>query len=61
MARKLISLNNDTLEKLKEVAKPFETPSKCIIRLLDDLEHQKKLSIEKNDGIQINLEKNSKD
>lgn len=59
MARKLISLNNETLEKLKEVAKPFETPSKCITRLLDELEHKKELSSTNCAAAPINSEENS--
>ena len=58
MTRKLISINNETLEKLKQVAKPFETPSKCITRLLDDLEHQKKFS-GSNCNISGNFEEHS--
>lgn len=42
MARKLVSISESTLEKLGNVAKPFESPGKCVDRLLDELKTNQK-------------------
>ena len=42
MARKLVSISKDTLEKLGNVAKPFESPGRCVDRLLDELKTNQK-------------------
>jgi len=38
MTRKLVSLSEDTLKKLGKIAKPFESPNKCMGRILDNLQ-----------------------
>ena len=40
MSRKLVSLSEDTLEELSKMAKPFESPNKCIKRILDSLQNK---------------------
>jgi len=40
MTRKLVSLSGDTLKKLGKVAKPFESPNKCMGRILDNLQNK---------------------
>ena len=37
MGRKLVSISENTLEKLGNVAKPFESPGQCVDRLLEEL------------------------
>ena len=37
MGRRLVSISESTLEKLGNVAKPFESPGQCVDRLLDEL------------------------
>ena len=42
MTRRLVSISKDTLEKLGNVAKPFESPGQCVDRLLDELKTNQK-------------------
>ncbi|MCH7969269.1 MAG: hypothetical protein IH841_08525 [Thaumarchaeota archaeon] len=42
MPRKLVSISESTLEKLGNVAKPFESPGQCVDRLLDELKTNQK-------------------
>jgi len=42
MKRKLVSISESTLEKLGHIAKPFESPAKCVDRLLDELKTNQK-------------------
>jgi len=42
MVRKLVSISENTLEKLGNVAKPFESPGKCVDRLLDEMKTNQK-------------------
>jgi len=47
MTRRLVSISKDTLEKLGNVAKPFESPGQCVDRLLDELKtNQKDCSVQ---------------
>ncbi len=47
MPRKLVSISESTLEKLGNVAKPFESPGQCVDRLLDELKtNQKDCSVQ---------------
>ena len=50
MTRKLVSLSEDTLKKLGKIAKPFESPNKCMGRILDNLQSKtNESSIENED------------
>ena len=40
MTRKLVSLSEDTLKKLGKIAKPFESPNKCMGRILHNLQNK---------------------
>lgn len=42
MGRRLVSISESTLEKLGNVAKPFESPGQCVDRLLDELKTNQK-------------------
>ena len=42
MVRRLVSISESTLEKLGNVAKPFESPGQCVDRLLDELKTNQK-------------------
>ena len=46
---KLVRISEDTMEKLKDHGKPFETPNECINRLLGSRCNQNKKDVG-NDG-----------